>query len=141
MKETWMMTGILKTIIKLATSAGIFFLIFPLTGAVAQEPLPVPVVDAHLGNCSADFTVVDERGTPIYDAKIDVSLRYGFMGLRRMSLQVGTNSQGKARVDGLPEKSDRTLRFEITSGSMLDTVLMTTQDQCNGTFKVVLVHK
>ena len=124
-----------------AAGAGLGLLLFALTGVVAQEPLQVPVVDAHLGECSADFTVVDERGTPIYDAKIDVSLRYGFLGLRRMSLQVGTNSEGKARVDGLPDKSDRTLRFEISSGSMMDTVLMNTQDRCNGTFKVILVRK
>jgi hypothetical protein len=128
-----MMNGIFR----LLSVAGLL-LIFLAAGAVAQETAVVPVVDGHLGSCSADFTVVDMKGSPIYNAKIDVSLRYGFMGLRRMSLEVGTNSDGKARVAGLPDKSKNPFRFEITSGSLFESVLLNIQDRCNDTFHVIL---
>jgi hypothetical protein len=100
--------------------------------------IPVAVVDGHLGRCTADFTVTDNRQVPIYDAKIDVTLRYGFLGLRKMSLQVGTNSEGKAGVAGLPDQPNKTFRFEVTSGKMSKTVVMNTSDRCNAEFDVVL---
>jgi len=108
---------------------------------IAAQEQVVPVVDAHLGKCSADFTVKDKGRVPLYDAKIDVSLRYGFLGLRKMSLQVGTNSDGRARVAGLPDKSDKTYHFQITSGIMSETVVMHTSDGCNAVFDVVLGEK
>ena len=46
-------------------------------------------------------------------ATVHVRIRYGFMSLKRMDLEVGTNSDGKARVEGLPEKA-RPLVYDIT---------------------------
>lgn len=104
-----------------------------------QVPV-VPVVDAHLGGCSAAFTVVDKEQAPVYDAKIDVSFRYGFLGLRKMSLQVGTNSDGRARVAGLPDGSRKTFLFEVTSGTLSQTVVMHTSDKCDAVFDVKLTE-
>jgi hypothetical protein len=116
----------------------LFLAIGAVVCGVAGEKQVVPVVDGHLGGCSAEFSVTDKDKAPLYDAKIDVSLRYGFLGLRRMSLQVGTNSDGKARVAGLPDNKGKTFRFVITSGSMTKTVLMNTSDGCDAAFKVAL---
>ena len=96
------------------------------------------MVDGHLGRCTADFTVTDKDKNPLYDAKIDVSLHYGFLGIRKMSLQVGTNSEGRARVAGLPDKPDKEFLFKITSGMLSDSVLMNTSDECNAEFDVAL---
>jgi hypothetical protein len=115
----------------------VLFVMLPGHGFTAQKQV-VPVVDGHLGRCTADFTVTDKDKNPLYDAKIDVSISYGFFGLRRMSLQVGTNSEGKARVAGLPDKSDKKFLFKITSGTLSDTVLMNTSDGCNAEFEVAL---
>ena len=115
----------------------VLFVMLPGHGFAAQKQV-VPVVDGHLGRCTADFTVTDKDKNPLYDAKIDVSLRYGFLGLRRMSLQVGTNSEGKARVAGLPDKADKEFLFKITSGVLSGTVLMNTSDGCNAEFEVAL---
>ncbi|MBN2318676.1 MAG: hypothetical protein JXR49_06350 [Acidobacteria bacterium] len=117
------------TPVLLATLSGV--------GLNAQEQV-VPVVDGHLGRCTADFTVTDEDRNPLYDAKIDVYIRYGFLGLRKMSLQVGTNSDGRARVAGLPDKADKKFSFKITSGTLSDAVLMNTSDGCNAVFEVTL---
>lgn len=131
------MTGKLMNKLRMLAAIPVLCMILPGIRIAAQEQT-VPVVDGRLGGCSADFTVKNKDRVPIYDAKIDVSLRYGFLGLRKMSLQVGTNSEGRARIAGLPDKSGKSFRFEITSGTMSGTVLMNTSDQCNAIFEVVL---
>ena len=82
----------------------------------AAPQLEVPVVDGHIGACSATLTVRDASSKPIYNAKINVIVRYGFLSLRKIGLQVGTNSDGRARVAGLPERPKKSLEFVITKG-------------------------
>jgi hypothetical protein len=106
-------------------------------GLAFQEQI-VPVVDGRLGGCSADFTVRGRDGIPVYDAKIDVEIRHGFLGLRRLSLQVGTNSDGRARVAGLPDARNKTYRFQITGGRLNRTVVMDTAEGCEAVFEVLL---
>jgi len=137
-KETQMITGNWVDKIRiLVVIALVLCMGMSGIGISGQEQI-VPVVDGNLGGCSAEFTVKGINQAPLYDAKIDVSLRYGFLGLRKMSLQVGTNSEGRARVAGLPDGSSKTYHFEVTSGMMSDTVLMNTSDGCDATFEVVL---
>jgi hypothetical protein len=136
-KETQMITNWIHKFRVLAATASVLCVMLPGIRITAQEQI-IPVVDGHLGGCSADFTVTDKNHVPLYDAKIDVTIRYGFLGLRKMSLQVGTNSDGRARVAGLPDKSNKTFNFEITSGMMSGTVSMNTSDRCDATFEVVL---
>ncbi len=115
----------------------VLFVVFSGTELTAQEQV-VPVVDGQSGQCKADFTVMDGDKNPLYDAKIDVTFRHGFFGVRKMSLQVGTNSEGKARVVGLPDKSKKTFEFKISFGILSDTVFMRTSDDCKAVFDVVL---
>ena len=81
----------------------------------AQSPADpqLAVISARLGDCSADFTVRDVDGKPIYAAIVHVRIRYGFMGVKRMDLEVGTNSEGQARVEGLPAKG-KPLTYDIS---------------------------
>lgn len=109
--------------------------------AIAPNTPEVPVIDGGLGSCSANFTVTDNEKKPIYNAKIDVVLRYGFIGLRKSELQVGTNSDGKARVTGLPEKAKKPLEFRITSGPLSKTILHNPSAKCDANFEVVLGTK
>jgi hypothetical protein len=76
------------------------------TPAIAQTPDPhsIPSVDAGLGTCTADFTITDSDGKPVYDAKISVHIAYGFGGFHKLDLQVGTNVDGKARFNNLPNR-------------------------------------
>lgn len=108
-----------------------------MTGLAFQEQV-VPVVDGRLGGCSADFTVKDKDKTPVYDAKIDLEIRYGFLGMRRLSLQVGTNSEGRARIAGLPDARDKSYQFRIASGELTKTVVMNTGEGCEAEFEVLL---
>src|SRR6187401_303291 len=84
---------------------------------LAQQPaLPQPelaVLNAGLGSCSADFTVIHADGSPAYPAIVHVQVRYGFMGVKRMDLEVGTNNDGKARIEGLPAAA-KSLVYDIS---------------------------
>src|SRR5947209_14259644 len=89
-------------------------LVFILNGGPTTADSPeVPVVDAGLGSCRADFTVKDGSDKPLYNAKISLTIRYGFLNKRKSEVEVGTNSDGKARVTGLPNLPKRPLDFLI----------------------------
>ena len=105
------------------------------------NPADIPSVDGGVGSCRADFTVKDGASKPIYNAKIEVLLRYGFMNMRKTDLQVGTNSDGKARFTGLPNFPKKPLEFHIKSGTVSKTVTDDTSTNCNAIYDVVLtVH-
>lgn len=111
-------------------------------GLVAANSPEVPVVDGGLGSCRADFTVKDGAGKPIYNAKVSVTIRYGFLNKRKAELEVGTNSDGKARVTGLPNLPKKPLEFFIRSGTVSTTVTDDPSDNCNAVFDVTLsVHE
>jgi len=74
----------------------------------------VAVANGGAGPCTADFVVTDAAGKAIYAAKIDIQLQYGFMGLHKLGATVNTNSDGKARIEGLPDKIKKTAEFNIS---------------------------
>jgi hypothetical protein len=107
----------------------------------ADNPPEVPVVDAGIGACRADFTVKDEAGKPIYNAKIAVTIKSGFLNRKKTELEVGTNSDGKARVTGLPAMPKKPLEFEIKSGTVSKSVTDEPSATCNAVYDVTLsVH-
>src|SRR5260370_38891143 len=76
---------------------------------VADNAPEVPVGDGGLGSCRADFTVRDEAGNPLYNAKINIPLRYGFLTKRTPELEVGTDTDAKALATGLPHYASKPL--------------------------------
>src|SRR5262245_999626 len=106
--------------------------------AVAQttspDPKSVPVIDGALGPCSADFTVTDDAGAPVYNAKVKVHITYGFMQARKLDLEVGTNADGKARVTGLPAKTKFGLTFRASEGDRTAEVFDDTAKTCQAQF-------
>ncbi|MGC2171874.1 MAG: hypothetical protein WA555_06850 [Candidatus Sulfotelmatobacter sp.] len=99
--------------------------LFSLIGAAAAQSANgsapdannVPVIDGGIGPCSADFTITDASGAPVYDATIQVHIAYGFMYVRKLDLQVGTNAAGKARFTGLPDRTKQGLFFRASQGN------------------------
>jgi hypothetical protein len=103
----------------------------------AKEP-DVTIMKAGLGgSCSADFTVKDADGKPAYAAMVHVRVRYGFAGVKRADLEVGTSSEGKARIEGLPDKA-RPMAYEITKDEKKAEVTQDVADMCRATFDVTL---
>jgi hypothetical protein len=107
-------------------------------GLLAAQAPQIPVVDGGLGSCRADFTVKDGSGKPIYNAKVHVLIKYGFWSKRKTELEVGTNSDGKASVTGLPNSPRKPLEFSIKSGTVESTVTDDPSNNCNATFDVTL---
>ena len=131
---------------------GIFLLctgaILGLAAWASASPTPaevqVPVIKGDVGTCTADFTIKNDDNKPVYDAKIRVSIRYGFMGQRKTALEIGTNSDGKARFEGLPDtrkKPKGPFEYQIRSGELTKTVVQDPLVQCDAKFDVVMQAK
>ncbi len=100
--------------------------------------IEVPEVKADIGPCSAEFTVLDKNGKPIYNAKIHVTVRYGFLDKRKQDLEIGTNSDGKARVVGLPSKLKRPLEYKVSFAELMKSVMSDPGVECHDKKTVTL---
>ncbi|MGE0594253.1 MAG: hypothetical protein AB7G23_18440 [Vicinamibacterales bacterium] len=102
--------------------------------------MPTPsmaVLNARLGPCSATFTVRDAEGAPLYGAIVHVRVRYGFLSLKRMDLEVGTSSEGKAMLVGLPARA-RPLAYDIRLGILGGVAEQDLEQTCDAAFDVRL---
>lgn len=97
-----------------------------------------PVINGELGPCTADFTVTDSEKNPLYSAKIQATIRYGFMSKRKSELQIGTNSNGKARIVGLPQKVKKPIEIKVTHGGNSKIVAHDPGVECQASFTVAL---
>ncbi len=124
----------------LAISAAIFLLLALAPVAARQPPDPhsVPAVDGAIGPCSADFTITDPAGKPVYGAKVKVHIAYGFMSVRKLDLEVSTNIDGKARFTGLPDRLKRGLYFEASEGDRTGEAFDDPSKTCKAQFPVTL---
>jgi hypothetical protein len=115
------------------------------TASFAGQQTPtsqeVPIVKGGAGACSADFVVHDPSGKGIYDAKITIEIKYGFMGLRKLDLTIGTNWDGKARVEGMPERIKGTAEFKISHGDQYRLIPYDPLASCRSSHEVVLGDK
>jgi len=103
-----------------------------------EKPPDVTVMKAALGGtCSAEFTVKDADGKPVYGASVHVRVRYGVMGVKRADLEVGTSWAGKARIEGLPDKA-KPLEYEIQKEMKRASAEQLVDEKCNATFDVTL---
>ncbi len=119
--------------------------VFVLAFARASFPMPqgtnssdIPVVKGGAGTCAADFVVSDAAGKGIYDAKVRLQIKYGFMGLHRLDLTVGTNYDGKARFEGLPERIKSPADFTVSHGDQSKDLPYDPYDHCQSMNAVVL---
>jgi hypothetical protein len=109
--------------------------------ALCAAAVDVPVIKGDLGPCSADFTVLDSTDKPVYDAKVHVTILYGFMNKRKTDLEIGTNSDGKARIEGLPDKLKKPpLEFKIRGGALQKSVTQDPATDCHAIFNVQLAR-
>jgi len=115
-----------------------FFLCMPGAITLAGSPTDVPSITAGPGPCTADFLVVDATNKPVYDAKVHVKVMFGFMGKRNTDLEIGTNSDGKAHFEGLPNKVKKPLEYTIKSGDLTKTVINDPAAECHPYFNVTL---
>jgi hypothetical protein len=107
----------------------------------SADPKSIPVVDGGIGPCSADFTVTDGAGAPVYNAKIRVHIAYGFMNAHKLDLEVGTNAAGKGRFEGLPDKSRQGLNFHAFEGGREGSAFDDPAKTCKVALSIMLLKK
>jgi hypothetical protein len=119
-----------------------------LFGAQAQQPAPaqpseeIPVTDGGSGSCWIDFTVTDSSSKPVYAARIDVHLEYGFAGTHKLDMGVYTNSQGKARFTGIPLKVRKPpIEFHAKKGDLIGMATMDPITECQARHDIVLTKE
>jgi hypothetical protein len=105
------------------------------------DPKSVPVVDGALGPCTADFTITDSAGAPVYAATVKVHMAYGFMSARKLDLEVGTNSAGQARMTGLPQNVKHGFFFEASEGERTGNAFADPAVNCKSHFTIALQKK
>jgi hypothetical protein len=107
----------------------------------STDPNSIASVDAGLGSCTADFTVTDANGSPVYAAQITVHIAYGFLSAHKLDLQVGTNAAGKARFTGLPSRTKRGLFFQASEGDREASAFDDPSKTCKAQFPLTLRKK
>src|SRR5579863_9438044 len=112
-----------------------------LPHASPGDPKSIPVIDGSIGPCSADFTITDPSGAPVYAANIKVHIAYGFMYARKLDLEVGTNSDGKARFTGLPDRTKQGLFFRASAANREGSAFVDPAKTCTANLTVTLQDK
>jgi hypothetical protein len=124
---------------RIAAVLALAFLIPIQTIAQAPDPHSVPSVDAGIGTCTADFTITDTDGKPVYDAKIRVHIAYGFGGWHKLDLQVGTNVDGKAKFTTLPNSMRKGgLYFQASQSGSTGEAFDDPSKTCQAQFAITL---
>lgn len=113
-----------------------------LAAVLVQQPESrapeTAVLKANLGgDCSADFTVNDPEGKPVYAATVHVRVRYGLWGVKRADLEIGTDSNGKARIEGLPRKA-KPLIYDVDKDGKKGVAEQNVAEMCHATFEISL---
>lgn len=108
-------------------------------GQQADLSRQIPLVDGAAGPCSIEFTIKNEKGNPIYAAKVAVRLAFGFTGMKKLDLEVGTNVDGKAKFVGLPSKvKSGTMFFRAYSGDLTAVYTHNPTESCTAQKTLVL---
>jgi hypothetical protein len=136
----------LNTRHRIAVSSAFLLATFSIPALQAQnaptvDPKTIPVIDGGIGPCSADFTVNDAAGAPVYAAKIQVHIAYRFMNLHKLDLEVGTNAAGKARFIGLPDKPKQGLFFRASEGNREGSAFDDPSKTCKADLTITLERK
>lgn len=106
--------------------------------AQPAQPQPVPAVDGGLGNCAVEFTTTDGTGNVIGGATLRLHLAYGFAGVRRLDLEVTTNTDGKAKFTGLPDNLKKGLFFRGFKDDREGTAFFEPKKNCQAQHTMVL---
>jgi len=112
----------------------------PAPAGVSQQQ-QVPVIDGGLGPCSVEITVKRPGGKVVEGAKVTVHISYGFLGVRRLDLEVPTNNQGQAQITGLPNNLKHGLLFHGEKDNLLGTAFVDPAKTCEAKHELVLVQR
>jgi hypothetical protein len=117
----------------------VFLLSSSLVPRVHAQSEPAPAeISADLGACSALITVTDADSKPVYGAKISARVQYGMMGVKKLDLEAFTGTDGKLKIDRLPDTLKKPLVIHIDKDGKGDQVEFKLGVRCHATFDVQL---
>ena len=107
--------------------------------AQPQQPDDIPVTDGGSGRCSVELTVTGADAKPVYAARIDVHIEYGFGGFHKLDMGVYTNAQGKAKFTGIPGKvRNAPIEFHAKKDDLTGVATMDPAAECQAKHDIVL---
>jgi hypothetical protein len=113
--------------------------------AQAQQPAQpeqaqdVPSINGDSGPCSAEFTVVDTDGKPVFSALVKVHIAFGFAGTHKLDLSVYTNAQGKTKFTGLPARVRKPpVEFHATKDQLSGVATVNPETNCSAKQDIVI---
>jgi len=108
-------------------------------GQESSSTQKVPVIDAGLGSCALDLTIMTQDGKPAAAADVKVHIAYGFGGFHKLDLEAGANSDGKLRFTGLPAKVRRPpLEFQVSKGELTGVATYDPEKECQAKHEIVV---
>ncbi len=111
----------------------------PLLSEAQSHNEVVPVIQGGAGPCSLELTVRGADGKPVYAATVKVHVKYGFGGMRRLDLEAGTNSDGKVKFAGLPDRVQRPpLEFHASKDEFMGIAAFDPSTECQGKHDITL---
>ena len=134
--------GFVKSVAVLAVMLVVAGNVMSARAQQTPDPHQVPVMDGEAGPCSVAFAVTDEKGAPVYDARIRVKMRYGFAGVKHLDLEAATNVDGKTLIKGLPQKvKDGILYFHAIQGKREGAATYDPAKNCGGINSSIVLRK
>jgi hypothetical protein len=134
-----MRCGLILSAISLSFLAGAQTKPTPSPSPAPTPAQEVPAIDGGIGPCSVEFTVTDGYAKPVYAATVKVHIAYGFGGIRKLDLEVGTNSDGKVKFKGLPVKvHNPPLEFHATKDQLTGLASYNPANECQARHDIVL---
>jgi hypothetical protein len=116
-----------------------FLAILPMVFQAQAQSENVPVIQGGAGPCSIELTVRGADGKPVYAATVKVHIKYGFGGMRRLDLEAGTNSDGKVKFAGLPDRVQRPpLEFHAMKDEFRGVAAFDPSTECQGKREIAL---
>jgi hypothetical protein len=107
--------------------------------AQPQQPDDIPATDGGSGPCSVELTVTGADAKPVYAARIDVHMAYGFAGAHKLDMGVYTNAQGKAKFTGIPAKvKNPPIEFRAKKDDLVGMATMDPVAECQAKHDIVL---
>lgn len=110
----------------------------PQASGAQVDPKTVAVVDGGVGPCSADITITDANGAPVYAAKVKVHIAYGWMNTRKLDLEAGTNVDGKVRFTGIPDRVKHGIYFRASEGNRTGEAFDDPANTCKAQFGITI---
>jgi hypothetical protein len=111
----------------------------PMLAPAQAQSENVPVIQGGAGPCSTELTVTGVDGKPVYAATVKVHIKYGFGGMRRLDLEAGTNSDGKVKFAGLPDRVQRPpLEFHASKDELEGVASVDPSSECQAKREIAL---